>query len=523
MNQPKGFNALFISENEALISKAERYLEQRKIYPHLRQIRSENELTETLTDKSWEIILYEYATPSVNIGTFFDLLTKMSIVIPIVVIGENIGGEMVADLVKRGFSDYVERENLERLEMVILREIERYNLLKRSARYDILRRNAELSDIFGRFAGGIAHNINNMLMVILNNALFIRDNPVLTINLKDDINRIITSVRKGEEFVKNILSIASGHKLNLQILDVNSFVYKVAENIRGTMGRSIDVNVERTIGTAYINVDENLIFQAFRNIALNAKEAIQSSGLFHIKAEIVNLDGDDPITRYGGARAGEYVKFTLSDTGGGIPEDIAPHIFEPCYSTKGRGSCLGLGLPVSYGIIKEHNGIIDFDTTPGKGSNFYIYLPLYKEDSKEILLPNQSGSVKKSKGTVLLVEDDLDIRFVMSRIFTEEGFNTIEAVDGLGALVMLNKVRPQDLCAVVTDVIMPKMNGVELAKKIREKYKDVKIIFISGYPDNDEEILRFTNSIFIQKPITGEMLMYKIGEFLKEEKDSHTK
>lgn len=520
MNELRGFNALFVSSDEALISEVERYLEQRKVYPHFRQIRSENELREALTDRLWEIIFYEYVTTSVNINTFFDLLTGMSITIPTIVVGENIDGEIVADLIKKGFSDYVERGNYERLKMVILREIERYKLLKRTARYDILKRNVELSNIVSRFAGGIAYNVSNMLMVILNNALFIRDNPVLTINLRDDIDRIITSARKGEGFVKNLLSVACGHKLNLQILDVSSFVYKMADNIRGMMGVDIDVNVERFVGTAYIHVDENLIFQAFQNIALNAKEAMRGSGLFTIKSEIVDLGGYDPLIRYGGLRAGKYVKFTLSDTGDGISEDIAPHIFEPCYSTKGRGLYLGLGLSASYGILREHSGIVDFDTTPGEGSNFYIYIPLYEKYSKEILLPRQSGSLKKREGTVLLVEDDLDVRLIMSRIFTEEGFNTIEAVDGLGALVMLDKVRPRDLRAVVTDVIMPKMSGVELAKKIREKYESVKIIFISGYPDNDEEILRFANSIFIQKPFTGEMLMCKIREFLKEEKDA---
>ncbi len=514
MKELKGFNSLFISTEDNLVRDIERHLEQKKTYPHFRQVRSEEELKKSLGENGWDIIFFEYPNSFIKADDFLKLIKSNNLHIPSIIIGENTGEEEVAELIKKGFSNYIKKTNFERLESIIFNEIKINIRMKESIRHEILKRNLELSDIFARFAGGVSHNINNLLMVVLNNAIFIRDNPILTINLREDIDRIITSARKGEEFIKDLLSIASGNKLEPTILDVNSFSYKVADIIRGTMGPDIDVNLERISITKQIKVDEKLIIQAFQNIALNAKEAMRNSGVFNIKVEVVNLDEEDLLVSNGGLKPREYIKFTFSDNGIGIPEDIKPHIFEPFFSTKGKGMGYGLGLPVSYGIIKEHNGIIDFDSEPGKGSNFYVYIPVYTKDSQEIYRSEYTEHTKKRRGYILIVEDDLDVKMILSRIFIEEGYNTIEAIDGIGALVMLDKVKPDNLCAVVTDVIMPRMGGLELAKNVREKYKDVKVIFISGYPDNDCQILKFENSIFIQKPIAGEILMNKVREFL---------
>jgi len=517
MNELKGFSSVFLTRDNQIVDEIQRFFEKKCIYPHFRQMDSIEGLGDILRSNEWDNIIYDNGMTNVDLLEVLKSRERERSSLPVIVLSSEMENDNIADLFKKGIDNFVSRSKYDRLLDAISQERELRERKDQSKKYKNLREFSNRYELVRRFAGGVSHSINNMLMVILNSAIFLKDDRGLLPHLKEDVEEILNAVQRGQSYIRNLLMLAGGHQLNMQIIDVNSFLYKLADSLRRGVGGNIDINVTRLQKSVEIKADENILLSAFSKIADNSKYFMPRGGEFHIKTELVDFDSQDEFVEAAGIKAGEYVKFTFSDTGVGIDEESKAHIFEPYYTTKGLGIAAGLGLSILYGIIWEHNGAVDVDSELNKGTNIYVYLPVFKRDSKEILMPKVSEYAPKKRGSVLVVDDDEDVKNILIRVFSEEGFNVSSAVNGLGAIVMLEKMKPKDLVALVTDVIMPNMNGVELAREVRQKYKDVKVIFISGYPDNDQEVLRFENSIFIQKPINRQDLMKRVKEFISGE------
>lgn len=514
MNKLKSFNYLFIGEDTELLNSIQTYFERQSIYPLHRQIRDKNGLIESIKNGDWEIILVNENLKSITLREIFDITTNNQTTARLVLILDNIDIDKLKYLIEKRFYTICVRSNIDDIYNTVLSELKELEKIKREKRLKSIENIIEKYEVIRRFAGNVSHKINDMLMVIINSSVFISENPSTQNELKNEIEQIIKVSKKGQGFAQNLLKIASSSVLNVGVYEINSLLQKITDNIKMTLGSNININLSKNNISREIKVDERLITEAFSYILTFLMERMNEKKEINIKTNSISFEKDDPFIRASRLREGEYFKIEISGEEVTLQSEDKNHIFEPFYFEKGISKGTGMDLTISFGIIWEHNGIIDIEETENKATSFVIYLPVYKRDSKETLIPRATEYFTQSKGAILIVEDDEEVKNVLLRIFSGIGFKVIDAIDGLAALVMLQKTKPEDLKAIITDVIMPKMSGVELAKEIRKKYKDVKIIFISGYPENREDILNFPNSIFIQKPISKDILLKKVKDFL---------
>ncbi len=519
MSSPRGFEFLFLGNDSHFLETVIRTFEERRIYPLFRQITTEGILSDSLKENNWDVIIYDSESSDIPLEKVINLKKDTDCDLPLILISNEVDIESLTSLIKAGVSNFVRRVNLSRLYEVVKEELNELEDRKSKKRYEIVERRLANYEIIRRFAGNVSLSLNNLLMVILNTAIFISEDKGLAEHLKADVDQIITTVRKGKDFARGLLAVAGGVVLNKKVLDVNSFFYRLAENLRAVAGRNIDINMVRTALNCEINVDENLLFEAFRHIAICSRDLMKGEGTISIKGEIVDFEKDGEFVERYGVKDVKYLKIIFSNSAKGIEERVREHIFEPYFSGLNNRDLPSIGPAKSYGIVWEHNGIIDFDIDPQAGVVFYIYLPIYKRDSKEILMPVRSEYSLNPGGSILIVDDDETVKSVLVRIFREEGYNVIDAVDGMGAIVLVQRYKPENLIAVITDIIMPKMNGLELAKELRKISPKLKVVFMSGYPDNDEEIMNFENSIFIQKPIGRDVFLKVVRNFLFGEKN----
>ena len=369
----------------------------------------------------------------------------------------------------------------------------------------------------GRLAGGIAHDFNNILTGIMGNI-------ELALNFTNDdkstrfLEAAYERCEKAANLVKQILGFSRKQMVVLSILNLNEELKRIYK----TLKRLIDENIKFELSlnkNPLIKADETQIEQIIYNLVLNARDAVnenkdEAKKHILIKTDTVKIS-DKEAKKFLGIKPGEYAVISVSDNGIGMEKEVVDKIFEPFFTTKGIGKGTGLGLSTVYGILKQNKGYITVESRKGKGTVFYVYWPLFKESEstqnvvKEDSLEN--GTLNGNE-TVLLVEDDKTLRKVLKEGLESLGYKIVTAENGNDALKKLEDYQLNYFDVIVTDIVMPEMNGEELAKKAFEKNKNFKVIFISGYSDikNKLKELFGNKALFLQKPFSPKKLAKKI-------------
>jgi CheY-like chemotaxis protein len=331
--------------------------------------------------------------------------------------------------------------------------------------------------------------------------------------LRHNVDQILASTERAANLVQSLLAFSRKQIISLQPVTLNGIVKRIEKLLLRLIGEDIDIKTILTEEDLTIMADPGQIEQVFMNLATNARDAMPNGGHLTVKTGFVNLDNVF-ITAHGYGKPGMYTFFTVTDTGAGIDDKTREKIFEPFFTTKEVGKGTGLGLSMVYGIIKQHNGYIDVYSAPKKGTTFVIYLPLIKAEVKE-LKPTEPPPTIGGTETILIAEDDEDVRKFTKHILEEFGYKAIEAVDGEDAInrFMENKDKIQLL---MLDVIMPKKSGKDAYEKIKKLRPDMKALFMSGYSKDvlaKEGILE-EGLNFVLKPISPTELLRKIREVL---------
>jgi CheY-like chemotaxis protein len=298
------------------------------------------------------------------------------------------------------------------------------------------------------------------------------------------------------------------------VLNLNRVVADLEKMLRRLIGEHIDLKIIAEPGLGKVKADPGQIGQIIMNLALNARDAMIAGG--QLTLETANIEfADRHHCRFDTIPEGRYVKLMLRDNGSGMDEKTLSHIFEPFYTTKGPGQRTGLGLPVVYGIVRQNGGCIDVESQPGQGTTFIIYLPRSEaaEDLASELLPLK----EKLEGseTILIVEDELALRTLLNRFFRLYGYKILEARDGNEALLICQKYKGP-IHLMLTDVVMPRMNGRELADRLAPLHPEMQVLFMSGYTDSDLApygLLEASKTI-IPKPFRPQDLVKKVRESL---------
>ena len=334
----------------------------------------------------------------------------------------------------------------------------------------------------GQLTGGIAHDFNNLLTGIVGSLdlLQTRLNQGRTENVARYINAAMTSANRAAALTHRLLAFARRQPLIPKSVDVNQLVVSLEDLLRRTIGETIDLEIAASDGLWDTLCDPNQLESALLNLAINARDAMPDGGKLTIattNARIDSITADTPALA-----PGDYICIDVTDTGVGMSAEVAARAFDPFFTTKPIGQGTGLGLSMIYGFARQSNGHATIDSKLGQGTSVKLYLPRHQGDALSNT-PQRSGPEHAATGeTVLVVEDEPVVRGVILEMLRDQGYRTLEAVDGPSGLRILRRDERIDL--LVTDVGLPGMNGRQLADQARETRPDLKILFITGYAES---------------------------------------
>jgi two-component system, cell cycle sensor histidine kinase and response regulator CckA len=373
---------------------------------------------------------------------------------------------------------------------------------------------AQKMESVGRLAGGVAHDFNNMLGVILGYAELALDKVAEKDPLHADLNEIITAARRSADITRQLLAFARRQTIAPKVLDLNDTVEGMLRVLRRLIGEDIDLQWLPDGGLWPVNIDPSQVDQILANLCVNARDAIHGVGKITIETENVHFDPQycrDHI----GFTAGDYVLLAVSDDGCGMDAEIRGHLFEPFFTTKDAGQGTGLGLATVYGIVRQNNGFINVYSEPGGGTTFKIYLPRHTEAIETLpavlKLENKTGRGE----TILVVEDEAAVLKLACAILEGLGYNVLAAAIPAEAEKMAGK-HDGRIDLLITDVVMPQMNGRQLAARIQALYPGLRTLFMSGYTANviaHHGVLE-DGVHFIQKPFSRQDLAARVREAL---------
>jgi PAS domain S-box-containing protein len=377
-------------------------------------------------------------------------------------------------------------------------------------------RQSQKMEAVGRLAGGIAHDFNNLLMVISGYSEFLLDRLGPDPALRSPAQEIASAAVRATTLTRQLLAFSRKQMLAPKILDLNGVVTENFKMLTRMIGEDVDLVMVPAVDLGSVRADAGQIEQVIMNLAVNARDAMPSGGKLTIETSNVSLD-DEYARFHAPLKPGNYVMLAISDTGAGMDSETQSHIFEPFFTTKGTKGT-GLGLSTVYGIVKQSGGYIWVYSEPGKGTTFKIYLPRVAEAAETpALVAPHTGAAAMEPGTetILLVEDEANLRYLARQYLEKQGYRVIEAADGAVA-VQIAVAHEGMIHLLLTDVIMPGMNGRELAQRISEIRPNVKILYMSGYTEN---VIGRNGTLdagvrLLQKPFTLRDLKSKVREVL---------
>ena len=373
---------------------------------------------------------------------------------------------------------------------------------------------AQKMESVGRLAGGVAHDFNNMLQVTLGNAALALEDLPPDSPLRESLEEIQKSAQRSADLTRQLLAFARKQTINPKVLDLNDTVGGMLKMLRRLIGEDIDLAWMPGAELWPVKVDPSQIDQILANLCVNARDAIVGTGKVTIETNNVTLD-DAYAKTQPECVPGDYVMMTVNDTGQGMDAVTRAHLFEPFFTTKDVGKGTGLGLATVFGIVKQNQGLIHVYSEPGLGTTFRIYLPRAGAKS---LVASQKTSQRLLRGTetVLLVEDEEQILNLGRRILTQQGYTVrVAPTPEVALAVAAEHTGPIHL--LITDVVMPGMNGKELRERLRASHPDLKCLFISGYT---ADVIAYSGVLdegveFLQKPFTADSLATRVREVLE--------
>jgi nitrogen-specific signal transduction histidine kinase len=378
-------------------------------------------------------------------------------------------------------------------------------------------RHSQKMEAVGRLAGGVAHDFNNLLTAIIGYAELIATRTSSNSLAKQNAELIRRAGEQAAALTRQLLAFSRKQILQPKVIDLNALVLEMEKLLRRVIGERFDLQAHPDAANGRVKADPSQLEQVVLNLGVNARDAMPRGGKLIIRTENVRLDRETAPQIAASLKPGAYVMLSVTDTGAGMNEETKSHIFEPFFTTKGPGKGTGLGLATVYGIVRQTGGGISVESEPGKGSIFRIYLPRESAPVDFTRAPLMPVEKTDNFETVLVVEDEDIVRDLVCDVLEDQGYNVMCARDGIEALNMAEAC-DGPIHLLVTDVIMPHMNGHELAGKLSQLRPDMKILYVSGYSDNEigDHGQLDPRYELLQKPFTPQTLARKIREVIRE-------
>jgi two-component system cell cycle sensor histidine kinase/response regulator CckA len=516
MKRPLRILHLEDDENDAALVQAN--LGAGAILSTTRRVHTRAAFDAALDGGGIDLILSDYSMPA------FDGLSALKMAhsrcpdVPVIFVSGTLGEEKAIDSLKNGATDYILKGSLGRLAPAVKRAMEEVDARLERQRLEERFIEAQKMEVIGRLAGGIAHDFNNILAVIMGY------NEVMLSELEPN-----SELYKGAEEIRNASERAAGltkqllvfsRKQTVQpvVLDLENSVQKLESMLRRLIGANIEMTIIGENSGGYIRADNGYIGQVLMNLVVNACDAMPNGGKLTIATANVTLD-QDYVDAHPGETPGHFVRLRVRDTGMGMTDDIKAHLFEAFFTTKPIGKGTGLGLATCQSIVRQCGGHIDVASELGQGATFDVYFPRVDRPGVDTSASlNQIGAAKGGTETLLIVEDEASLRNLARAVLEKRGYKVLLASDGLDGLRAVREHQGTPISLVITDVIMPGMNGKVMADKLVADHPSLKILFMSGYTDDaiaPEGVLDPGLHLLL-KPHTPATLACKVRELLDE-------
>ena len=400
--------------------------------------------------------------------------------------------------------------DLEKANAALVKTIEEQKSLEEQLRQ------AQKMEIVGTLAGGIAHDFNNILNIIRGYATLIGQQSSTDHQINESLQIIEEQIKRGASVVRQLLTVARKTETHLTPTDPNELVLTFSELVKQAFPKTITVRLSLDPDLPRVLADPNQMSQTLLNICVNARDAMPRGGKLTIKTELI----DETKLRERLKVDSACVCIVISDTGMGMEEGVRARIFEPFFTTKEIGQGTGLGLAIVYGIVKEHNGLVDVESEPGQGTTFRIYLPIFQSkghsDADEMATAKAVREPANRRGTVLVVEDDEAMVYLLRKLLLASGYQMLAATDGAKA-IDLYLDHKEEIDVVLLDLGLPKVPGIDVIQKLKEHNPAVKIVVATGYlePELKSEIFRSGVKDCINKPYVVRDVLEKLGSLIQ--------
>ncbi len=407
----------------------------------------------------------------------------------------------------------LERAN-EELLRVIAEQLKTERALQRSQEQ---LHHAQRLEAVGRLAGGIAHDFNNLLSVVLGYSISIANGLPEDAPLRADLDEIRRAGERAAELTQQLLAFGRKQVLEPRVLDLNEVMVRVDRMVRRLVGADVEVATRAAPSLWKVKVDPGQIEQVILNLVINARDAMPDGGRLTLETENVEFD-EDYAQAHAGASPGPHVMLAVTDNGIGMDKDTMGRVFEPFFTTKEKGKGTGLGLSTVFGIVRQSGGHIFLYSELGKGTTFKLFFPRTTDPSEAPRAGRAPSAAPSGDETILLVEDDTQLRTLARTILVRQGYEVLEAAGPAQALEV-GKRHAGEIQLLLTDIVMPQMNGRELARRLHESRPKTRVLYMSGYTDNAivHNGILDSGIAFLQKPITPDVLARKVREVLDDD------
>ena len=501
----------------------ERELRKAKISFTSQRVETKEGFGKAVAEFDPEIILSDYSLPQFSGLEALRFLKEAEISVPFILVTGSLSEEIAVLCMKEGATDYILKSNLTRLPSAVEAGLKQRKTEKEKAAalaalqesQEQLRQSQKLEGI-GQLAGGIAHDFNNLLTIIGGfTSLAIKDLP-LDSPIRSNLEEVKKAGDRASSLTRQLLAFSRKQVLQPEVLNLDSVVLEIEKMLRRVIGENIDLRAVLKPQLGNIKADPGQIEQIILNLVVNARDSMPHGGKLTIETDNVYLD-EEYVSHHLGSQAGPHVMLAVTDTGHGMDQQTLSRIFEPFFTTKELGKGTGLGLSTVYGIVKQSGGNIWVYSEPGRGATFKIYLPRVDDAADEYKHTTQEAKLAEGSETILLVEDEEMLRKLARQTLKGYGYHILEASNGDEA-IGISRQYEGEIQLLLTDVIMPGMNGRELSNRLLETRPKLRVLFMSGYTDDAivHQGVLDESANFIQKPFPPESLAKKVREVLDQ-------
>lgn len=468
-------------------------------------------MNEALDRNVWDLVVCDYSMPHFSGSDALRLLRAKGTDLPFIFLSGTIGEDTAVAALKQGAQDYLMKNNLKRLVPAIQRELEDASQRRERKQLEQQIQQLEKFESIGRLAGGVAHDFNNALGVILGWAGLCYDEAPAGSVLRDGLEKIRCQAQCAAGLTSQLLAFARRQVLQRRSMNLNTLISETTSLLTSVIGEQIEMKVELAEELATAQADPTQITQVIMNLCLNARDAMPTGGRLLIKTQNVEI-AEEFRKSHPYAHAGRFVWLSVSDTGVGMDSATKARLFEPFFTTKELGRGTGLGLATVYGIVKQHGGFLTVESKPGCGTRFEVYLPAGSAIPEPRELPGEINP--RGTETILIVEDHEALRELASLTLSSQGYKVVQACNGQEA-VYLFKQRPEEIHLAVMDIVMPVLSGSDAYAQMSAIKPNLPVIFSSGYTASvDTQIQQ--GACFLQKPYPMQTLSRAVRSVLDQ-------